>query len=84
MDLKKATGTGWLCPACGRGVSPALKTCPCRSALVIHNHYHYPPYQPVQTWPVVYPTYQPYTIWCSTGYDTGNTISMNVNAVTSG
>lgn len=26
---------GWLCPACGRGCSPDLATCPCRPLVVV-------------------------------------------------
>ena len=53
-NYPKTNKYGWICPVCGRGVSPDQNYCNCRPG----GYYPYYPY---------YPYYQPYVTWCSSG-----------------
>ena len=50
---------GWVCPVCGRGLSPYTSTCPCVQ------------YTPPPTYPV-YPNTSPYPVYPNPVYPTCN------------
>ena len=44
---------GWICPVCGRGISPLVKTCPCKENEMHQGDFPYPPNPCPIWWPQV-------------------------------
>ena len=42
MKQKKQRNVGWICPKCGRGMSPAVTACPCTPFSLPASYPFYP------------------------------------------